>query len=217
MYVYLYPKINGIKMRRTKEEAEQTRKQIISSAISVMNSRGIGQTRYEDIAKEANVTRGAIYHYFKSKNDILYAIHESSKQKLIEIFDKHLSEDTDPVLSLKNGFTEVFKKFEDDAEYRSIEMLFLKAEFNTLIRENKELNELFYKERKETIEKLRLLVKRGQDLGSIRKDIDPVNIVEALVSIYIGFITTWFLQFTQFSIKETANDYIDILLHGILR
>ena len=96
-------------------------------------------------------------------------------------------------------------------------MLFLKAEFNTLIRENKELNKLFYKEREETIEKLRLLVKKGQDLGSIRKDLDPLHIVEALVSIYIGFITTWFLEITQFSIKETANDYIDILFYGILK
>ena len=204
-------------MRRTKEAAEQTRNHIISSAIKVMNKKGIGQTRYEDIAKEAEVTRGAIYHYFRSKNDILIAIHNSSKQKLVEIFDKHLSDDTDPVLSIKNGFREVFNKFENDAEYRSIEMLFLKAEFNALIRENKELNKLFYKEREETIEKLRLLVKRGQDLGSIRNDLDPLHIVEALVAVYIGFITTWFLEFTKFSIKETANDYVDILFYGILK
>ena len=102
MHVYLHPKI-GIDMRRTKEDAERTRNHIISAAIKVMNKRGIGQARYEDIAREANVTRGAIYHYFKGKNDILIAIHNSSKRKLFEIFEKHLSEDADPVISLKNG------------------------------------------------------------------------------------------------------------------
>jgi TetR/AcrR family acrAB operon transcriptional repressor len=216
MYVYLRPKFGKI-MRRTKEEAEQTRNKILSAAIKVMNKKGISSTRFEDIAKEAKVTRGAVYHYFKSKNEILIAIHENNKKKLFLIFEKYFNETIDPVISLKNGLKEIFAKFEEDREFRAVEELFLKVEFTSLIKEDKALHSLFEKDKEETIAKMFDLVKRGQVSGSIRKDIAVENLGHAIISFYIGFISLWFMQVRQFSIKEKSGDYIDILLHGILK
>ena len=216
MYVYLRPKFGKI-MRRTKEDAEQTKQMVLSAAIKIMNKKGISSTRFEDIAKEAKVTRGAVYHYFKSKNEILFAIHQNNKKKLFELFDKHLNATIDPVISLKNGLKEIFKKFEDDKEFRAVEELFLKIEFASIIREDKELSQLFEKDKEETIAKMLALVKRGQESGSMRKDIEAENLTYALISFYIGFISLWIMQLRQFSIKEKSNDYIDILFHGILK
>lgn len=215
--MYIYVSKIGIKMRRTKEEAEQTKQKVISAAIKVMNKKGISSTRFEDIAKEAKVTRGAVYHYFKSKNQILYAIHENNKKKIFKLFEKHLQDNSDPIICLKNGLKEVFSKFEDDKEFRAVEELFLKIEFASIIREDKELNQLFEKDKVETICKMIELVKRGQECGSIRKDIEADNLGYAIISFYIGFVSLWFMQLRQFSIKEKANDYIDILLHGIIK
>ena len=155
-------------MRRTKEEAELTRKEIVSASVKVMNQKGIALTRFQDIAKEANVTRGAIYHYFKSKNEILFAIHQSTSKKLLDLFEKHISVDIDPILGLKNGLSEILTKFENDYEFRSKEMLFLKAEFNSLLKTDKELNKIFKEERNSTLSKLFDLVERGQNLGSTK-------------------------------------------------
>lgn len=217
MYVYLSPKIKGISVRRTKEEAEQTKNKILSAAIKVMNKKGISSTRFEDIAKEAKFTRGAVYHYFKSKNEILYAIHENNKKKLFQLFEKYLNETIDPVISLKNGLKEIFAKFEEDKEFRAVEELFLKVEFTSLIREDKDLNSLFNKDKDETIAKMLELVKRGQESGSMRKDIEAENLGHAIISFYIGFISLWFMQLRQFSIKEKSSDYVDIILHGIIK
>ena len=216
MYVYLRPKFGKI-MRRTKEEAEQTRNKILSAAIKVMNKKGISSTRFEDIAKESKVTRGAVYHYFKSKNEILYAIHENNKKKLFHLFEKYFNETIDPVISLKNGLKEIFAKFEEDKEFRAVEELFLKVEFTSLIKEDKALHSLFEEDKEETIAKMLELVKRGQVSGSIRKDIEVENLGHAIIAFYIGFISLWFMQVRKFSIKEQSSDYIDILLHGILK
>ena len=216
MYVYLRPKFGKI-MRRTKEEAEQTRNKILSAAIKVMNKKGISSTRFEDIAKESKVTRGAVYHYFKSKNEILYAIHENNKKKLFHLFEKYFNETIDPVISLKNGLKEIFAKFEEDKEFRAVEELFLKVEFTSLIKEDKALHSLFEEDKEETIAKMLELVKRGQVSGSIRKDIEVENLGHAIISFYLGFISLWFMQVRKFSIKEQSSDYIDILLHGILK
>ena len=204
-------------MRRTKEDAEQTKQQIISSAIKVMNEKGIGATRFEDIAKEANVTRGAIYHYFKSKNEIILTIHSNMKKQMMDLFERHIAEDIDPVLSLKNGLKETLKKFQNDDHYRAVEELFLKAEFTSLLREDEELILLFAREKEETICDMLELVKRGQSAGSIRKDIKSDTIGFALISFYIGFVTTWFLKVNTISTENIVDDYVDILLYGILK
>ena len=217
MYVYLQSILFGIAMRRTKEDAEQTRQHIISAAIKVMNEKGIGATRFEDIAIEANVTRGAIYHYFKNKNEILFAIHDQNKKKIHNVFDKYVEGDIDPIIGLKKGLLEVFTRFEEDDDFRMVEELFLKIEFTSLIKEDSELNQLFEKDKNETICKMLELVKRGQECGSFRKDIEAENLGYALISFYLGFTTMWFMQLRQFSIKDKASDYIDILFHGIIK
>lgn len=204
-------------MRRTKEEAEQTRNDIINAAITVMNNKGIGSTRFEDIAVEANVTRGAIYHYFKSKNEIILAIHTNVKRQMLELFEKHISEDIDPVISIKNGLKEIFKRFTNDLRYRNIEELFLKAEFASLLKEDKELYSLFQKEKEKTVCEMHQLMKRGQETGSIRKDIVAENLGFVLISSYVGFMTTWFLKVSHLENEGIIDDYIDILLHGIIQ
>jgi TetR/AcrR family acrAB operon transcriptional repressor len=49
-------------MRRTKEDAEQTRQDLLDAALTIFSKKGYTATRLEDIAKVAGVTRGAIYH-----------------------------------------------------------------------------------------------------------------------------------------------------------
>ena len=82
-----------------------------------MNRMGISSTRFEDIAKEAEVSRGAIYHYFKNKNEILFAIHDQNKKKIHNLFDKHVKGDIDPIIGLKKGLLEIFTRFEEDDEF----------------------------------------------------------------------------------------------------
>lgn len=204
-------------MRRTKEDAEQTKQQIMTAAIKVMNKKGIGATRFEDIAKEANVTRGAIYHYFSSKNEIIFTIHSNMKKQMMDLFEKNVSDEIDPLLSIKNGLKETLTKFQNDDNYRAIEELFIKAEFTSLLKEDSELHLLFSKQKEETISDMLKLVKRGQKSGSIRKDIRPDSIVFTMFSIYIGFITAWFLTENSISTDGIVDEYVDILLHGIIK
>ena len=52
-------------VRKTKEEAEQTRKDILNAARIVFHECGVSRSSLEKIAKAAGVTRGAIYWHFK--------------------------------------------------------------------------------------------------------------------------------------------------------
>ena len=61
-------------MRRTKEDAEQTRLAILASAMDIFYEKGYSKTTFDEIAKRINLTKGAVYWYFRNKPDIVAAL-----------------------------------------------------------------------------------------------------------------------------------------------
>lgn len=60
--------------RKTKEEAQETRTIIFDTAMRLFSRQGVAATSLTDIAREAGVTRGAIYWHFANKADLLAAL-----------------------------------------------------------------------------------------------------------------------------------------------
>lgn len=58
-------------MKRCKQDAEKTKSQLIDAACEVFYREGVARATLEQIAREAGVTRGALYWHFNNKVDIL--------------------------------------------------------------------------------------------------------------------------------------------------
>jgi len=86
-------------MRRTKEQAEQTRRNIMAAALRTFSRRGIAHTTLEEIATAARVTRGAIYWHFADKQALVKAIREDVALPLVDKADFTLLNDreSDPL------------------------------------------------------------------------------------------------------------------------
>ncbi|HEV7236272.1 MAG TPA: helix-turn-helix domain-containing protein, partial [Ktedonobacteraceae bacterium] len=63
-------------MARTPKIVEDRREQIIDAAMRVFAQKGFAKATNKDIAREAGITAGLIYHYFKSKEDLLKVVIE---------------------------------------------------------------------------------------------------------------------------------------------
>lgn len=61
-------------VRRTKEEALETKMQILDAAQCLFFQRGVSQTSMADIARAARVSRGAVYWHFRNKSDVFDAL-----------------------------------------------------------------------------------------------------------------------------------------------
>ncbi len=70
------------------EDKTSTRKRIIEKAGKLMAEKGIKQTTLADIAREAQISRGTLFYYYASKNDLIY-----------DILEKHLSDVTDAIFA----------------------------------------------------------------------------------------------------------------------
>jgi len=57
--------------RRSPEEAAKTRTRIVDEALLVFAEQGISASQLEEIARRAGVTRGALYHHFSGKEELL--------------------------------------------------------------------------------------------------------------------------------------------------
>lgn len=75
-------------MRRTKEKAERTRGAILNASLKVFSTKGYTRTRFEDVAKEAGVTRGAINWHFDNKG----ALHCCAVAESVSGYQERLTE-----------------------------------------------------------------------------------------------------------------------------
>ena len=61
-------------MRKTRQQARETRDQILDAAERLFAEHGVSRTSLEDIAMRAGFTRGAIYGHFRNKSDLFVAM-----------------------------------------------------------------------------------------------------------------------------------------------
>ena len=93
------PFIMGIQERKKKEK-ERRRQQIIVAAKRVFSSKGFNKTTMEDIAREAELSPGTLYIYFKNKEDLYASLSLRILQFMI-IRLEHLESEGDPQDKLK--------------------------------------------------------------------------------------------------------------------
>jgi len=74
-------------MARTPKVVEDRREQIVEAAVRIFAQKGFDKATNNDIAQEAGITAGLIYHYFKSKEELLKAALEgNSPEPLLRSF-----------------------------------------------------------------------------------------------------------------------------------
>jgi AcrR family transcriptional regulator len=72
-------------------ERQQKEKKILEAAIKLFSQNGFYATKVEDVAKEARISKGLVYFYYKSKEDLYMAITKKGFDELKEIFNKAFS------------------------------------------------------------------------------------------------------------------------------
>lgn len=116
-------------VRRTKEEADVTRRHIIAAARRVFLECGVGRTTLERIAAAAGVTRGAVYWHFRNKTELFFAMRE---QAILPFIDRVIfnEDDADPLQGIQAALQEIFHILREQPEVReTFEIISFKCEY----------------------------------------------------------------------------------------
>ena len=117
-------------MKRTPEQARQTRESLLRAALEVFDRRGVARASLAEIAREAGVTRGALYWHFKSREDLFDALF----QHLFHAFGTRLDNDIrsgspDMLGNLRQALLGNFQRLEcDETIYKFLRIVHLKYE-----------------------------------------------------------------------------------------
>jgi TetR/AcrR family transcriptional repressor of mexAB-oprM operon len=201
-------------MRRTKEEAEQTRRDIIYAAERLFLANGVAHTSLEMIARECGVTRGAVYWHFQNKAHLFHEMLNEVRTPMEELNQKLCGcQGRDPILSLRDLCIEGLNRFTQDERCRRIMTILLhRCEFTEELREAEERNNAFISEFISVCE--RLWERQKERLYS---GITPRLAALAVHSMFVGLISDWLRDPTIFDPIKDSAALVDTTFRGIAR
>ena len=110
-------------MKRTAEDSLRTRREIREATQDVFLKKVFARTTLEDIAVNASVTRGAVYHHFASKADILNALCELRYAAFAKSLMKSQSELNKPFDRLVESIVSYFSHLEANRTFLDLQFL----------------------------------------------------------------------------------------------
>ena len=91
------------------EYKEEAKSRILEAANKVFAERGYHEATMDDIAKRLGVSKGAIYLYFSSKEDLFEAMCKTAPQAFKEILHSSFGDEANPVHSATQFFDKMLK------------------------------------------------------------------------------------------------------------
>lgn len=148
----------------------------------------------DEIAKQAGVGAGTLYRHFPSREALIEAVYRTEVEKLAAA-ERHFAETMPPLAALR-AWMMLF------VDYIATKKIIVQA-LNTLVGEQSKVIEASYTQIWGAISSL---VKRAIQSGDIRKDLDPIDLLRALVGVsFVASSPEW---------QQSAKRLVDILITG---
>ena len=179
--------------RKPRADAQRNRERILEVAKQEFTKSGANAS-LEEIAKNAGVGPGTLYRHFPTREELLVSVYRSEMEKLAGA-ERKFADTMSPVEALRAWLL----LFVDSVETKQI----IAPVLNTLVGDPKKVFEASYAQIREA---LRALVKRAVKSGDIRKDLDPIDLLRAIVGVAnVSAAPDW---------QQSARRLVDILITG---
>jgi AcrR family transcriptional regulator len=154
-------------------DADNTRRALLEAAYEEIHRFGYQAASLNAILERTGVTKGALYHYFKSKLQLGYAVlDEHIAQQLERIWFEPLRQPGHPVDVLLETITQVGEHYQCDEITLGCPLNNLAQEMSAIDDGFRQRIDTLYKRWQESIE---TLLTRGQQDGSVSTSIDPTD------------------------------------------
>jgi AcrR family transcriptional regulator len=173
-------------------QAVETRNKIFDTAHSLMTKKGFNNITIEDISKKAGVSVGAFYHYFKSKDDILFEVYQRADNYFEENVMNKLKSDSAP--------DQIVEYFQYYARYSAQTHI----GFTTHLYSTE--NKFFLKKDRLMQTILEDIIREGQGKNEITDEKTPEEILDLLFIIARGVIFDWGLKDGNYDLEEKMTE-----------
>jgi AcrR family transcriptional regulator len=182
---------------------------IAKIAGEIFYAKGFMESSLQDISAKGNLSKGGIYHYFKSKEEILLFILLNNTEQGITSLKATLNSSKERQLDSMETFKEIIRTYANHIlNNKKVSLLVLR-----------ERHQLSGKNRKSLVEQERIIFKfirkQIEQISNIKKKFNINLIVFQLISM-IHWMGYWFDEKGTLSREQAIEQSICIILDGIL-
>lgn len=189
--------------RKTKEEAAQTRVEILDAALSEFLEKGFSRSTLDSIGARAGYTRGAVYWHFKDKAAIYVALAEEMEKRSEAHLDVDVNSTPASLEALIQFFTGYMIFIEEDERFQQYyRLVYLNTEY---AEELAPVLDQFRKQQRETLAWLEYCLHHIQQQGGMAKEVSLKLAALSLYSLSQGIILTWFTDPDAFSLSDEGR------------
>ncbi len=201
--------------RKTKEEAEQTRSEILRSALDIFCEKGYSRTTFDEIARRINLTKGAVYWHFRNKPDLIAALIREAFNHTNNIILQQVPE-IKSVDDLKQRCIINATLVRDEPYYRKFlffifyQMEWSEAILGTICKSIKDIEEYPLQEIKQTLT-------FSQKNGEISPEIDIETTAQILCSLWHGLLGNFITGKCSLDFPTLVEQSFDLITNGLKR
>ena len=194
------------------------RKLILDAALRVFARVGFHRARVSDIAREAGIAYGLVYHYFRNKDEILATIFEERWTAFLDAVEQV---DASPVPAREKLATIanlILGAWQVRPEW--VKVLVLEIQRSSRFAEPFQLRAV-----SRLFQLVAGILREGQARGELRGDVDPETASRVFLGALEMAVTSLVLEVTRIGDGESAEQYcrrvgqsvVDVFLNGVAR
>ncbi len=197
----------AVMARTTEGNGTPVPQRLLAAATRLFAERGYDRTSVQEIVEAAGVTKGALYHYFGSKDDLLHEIYGRVLRLQQERLDAFADSDAPVAERLRGAAADVVIttiEHLDDATifFRSMHQL------------SPEKNKQVRAERRRYHERFRALIEEGQQDG-VFSTATPADLVVDYHFGSVHHLASWYRPDGPLTPQQVADHLADLLLRAL--
>ena len=187
---------------------EKTRASIIRAGIKLFSSSGYHGTSVGDIAKAAKITKGAFYHHFQTKEELLILIHQQYTDYQIDAVRAVIANNESPEQQLRElirCIVEAVRRYRPNVRIFFQERRYLTRKYLAQADEQRDVLE----------DAFQTVIENGIASGDFRQDLDARVVCLGIIGM-CAWTYQWFSDKGRLSADEVADNFAVLLLEGLL-
>jgi AcrR family transcriptional regulator len=191
--------------------------EIMEAALVVFGRRGFRAATMDEIAREAGISKGAVYLYFGGKEELFTAAIRHQFQEVVDLFPAiEFDPDDDPETFTQRLGHQFLKVLMKPRVTRTLPLVI--AEYNHI----PALKELYFEELLGRLDAhVASLIDAGKALGAVRPEVDSLVAARALMGMFFSFVLTQEVfdakKMTPMDNQTIVNTITTVFFRGLLR
>jgi AcrR family transcriptional regulator len=194
----------------TAKKAPEVRKEeIYEAALHCFNRKGYYGTSIDNIAAQAEISKGGIYHHFSSKKSLFIELFNSRVNSYFEVLTANIDSVTGPAERIRD-----FVEKSDQIFQQNRDVLKFFLEFMTLSTRDPAIRKAVTRVYKNRVTIFTRILSEGIEEGSFKK-LEARSVARTLYFLSMGFFLNYFTVNIDFDLKKQHSINMTTILEGI--